>query len=328
MIAVTGANGLLGSFVVRKLLTTKEPFVAFKRQGSDTSLLKDVMEKIEWRDVDILDTETVEEGLQNVQSVIHCAGMVSFNPRDKRRILATNVFGTRNVVNSCINLNIKRLLHVSSVSALGRHKDVKEIDETQRWIDSPLNTPYAESKYLSELEAMRGQEEGLGVVIVNPSVILAPVVTDRSSARIFRYVWDERKFYTRGQMNYVSVLDTAEIIYRLLHSPFESERFIANAGTIAYKSLFEKIADHFNKQAPSVEVKGGLLRFLAWAERMSSGITGKDPLITTETVRLTKTPVYFSNEKIKNKLNFQFQTIDQTLKWCCEYYVRQLNGKK
>jgi nucleoside-diphosphate-sugar epimerase len=328
MIAVTGANGLLGSFVVRKLLEVNEPFVALKREHADTSLLNDILDKIEWRHADILDVESLDDAMRDVRSVIHCAALVSFNPSDKKKILAVNVFGTRNVVNSCISRNVNRLLHVSSVTALGRHKDLNQIDEKQKWMDSPLNTAYAKSKYMAELEVIRGKEEGLNVVIVNPSVILAPGISNRSSARIFHYVWDERKFYTDGQMNYVSVQDTVEIIYRLLHSPFAGERYIASAGVVAYKGLLEKIASNFNKRPPSVELNGGLLTFLGWIENLRSGIAGSEPLVTAEMLRFAKSPVYFKNEKIRNELNFEFQTIDQTLKWCCEYYVRQLNGKK
>jgi uncharacterized protein YbjT (DUF2867 family) len=81
MIAVTGANGLLGSFIIRKLLNENETFIALKRKGSDTSLLEDVNDKIIWHDADVLDPVSLNEAFQQVSHVIHTAAMVSFNPR-------------------------------------------------------------------------------------------------------------------------------------------------------------------------------------------------------------------------------------------------------
>src|SRR5690606_9102157 len=97
MVVVTGANGLLGSYVIRKLLTAGEPFRGLKREGSDTSLLSDLEGQIRWDNVDIRDTEAVYDALEGATKVIHCAALVSFNPSDKRKLYETNVVGTRNV---------------------------------------------------------------------------------------------------------------------------------------------------------------------------------------------------------------------------------------
>src|SRR5690348_6572067 len=147
MIAITGANGLLGSFIVRELLKTNTQFVAIRRKDSDTSLLSDVSRDITWREADVVDLVALNEALQDVSVVIHAAGLVSFNPRDEKKIHAVNVEGTRHVVDACAANNVKRLLHVSSVAALGRQKDQREVDESNKWIDSELNSTYAKSKY-------------------------------------------------------------------------------------------------------------------------------------------------------------------------------------
>src|SRR5688572_12262588 len=111
MIAVTGANGLLGSYIVRNLCKSNTPFVALKRKGSDTSLLEDLKEKITWRDADIIDPVSLDAAFKDVSSVIHTAAYVSFNPRKAKTIFQVNTEGTRNIVNACLDKNIKRLLH-------------------------------------------------------------------------------------------------------------------------------------------------------------------------------------------------------------------------
>lgn len=328
MIAVTGATGLLGSAIIRKLIIEGEQFVAIKRKSSDTSLLGDITQNVSWREADLTDPVSLDDALQGITKVIHAAGLVSFNPRDKKKLYEINVNGTRNLINASLHHDIQRFIHVSSVAALSRPKDVATIDETQKWVESPLNTAYAESKYLSELEVMRGHEEGLNVVIINPSVILGAGDWNRSSAKFFRYVWRGNSFYTDGFMNYVDVSDVASIILRLLRSTHNGERLILNAGSISYKNLFEIIAGHFNKQPPSIKIEKKILSLLARLEGIRSVITGAEPLITKETARLAKTRISYSNDKIRNKLNFEFQSIDDTVKMCCEYYIQHVNGKK
>src|SRR6185369_576794 len=123
--------------------------------------------------------------------------------------------GTRNVVNACLTSGIQRMILISSVAALGRKKGQTEINEESQWTDSELNTDYANSKYLSELEVFRGQEEGMSISIVNPSVILAPANITKSSAKIFDYVLKDRPFYIDGSINYVDARDVAELVFKL-----------------------------------------------------------------------------------------------------------------
>jgi dihydroflavonol-4-reductase len=328
MIAVTGGNGLLGSFIVRELIKSGQPFVALKRSNSDVSLLQDVQDKITWRDADVLDPVSLQEALHEITHVIHAAAMVSFNPRLERAIYNVNVLGTRNIVNACLSNRIKRFLHVSSVAALGRQKDQTLIDEDNKWIESPLNSNYAKSKYLAELEVFRAQEEGLSTLIVNPSVILAPADWHKSSAQLFKYVYDENKFYIDGSLNYVDARDVAAVTCKLLFSTHEEERFILNAGTVSFKEFFENVSRRLNRRAPTIKIGKGFLKILAALEAIRSGVMNTNPLITRETARLSGTSFNYDNKKIRKTLDFKFELIDETLQWCCEHYIKKINHKK
>lgn len=324
MIAVTGANGLLGSFIVRDLLSRNQPVVALRRKGSDTSLLDDVSSQITWRDADVLDPVQLSEALDGVTMVIHTAAVVSFNPRRARFVLDTNVQGTRNVVIESQSKGVQRFVHISSVAALGRQKGQRVIDETNQWVDSPLNTVYAQSKYLAELDVFRASEEGMSVAILNPSVILGPGDWERSSAQLFRYVWKERSFYTDAFLNYVDVRDVSRIACDLLErTDISGERFIVNAGKIHFKDFFSKIAVCLGKKAPSKNLSPGLLDMLARLEALRTRFTKEEPLITRETARLAGTEFFYENAKIRKALSVDFQPIDETIRWCCEYYLRK-----
>jgi dihydroflavonol-4-reductase len=323
MIAVTGSNGLLGSYIVRKLVTNNIPFVALKRKGSNLSLLHDLKESITWRDIDITDAVSVEEALEGVSGVIHTAAYVSFNPRKADTIFQINTEGTRNVVNACLVSNVKRLVHISSVAALGRQKGQDFLSEENKWIDSGVNSMYGKSKYKAELEVFRGQEEGLSTVILNPSVILGYSNWDKSSTQLFKYVWHERPFYINGSLNYVDVRDVADAAVQLFHSSIEGERFIVSGGSIPFKGFFDKTALRFEKKAPSVKVNATLAKLLARIEGVRTWFTGSEPIITRETARLIDTFFQYDNLKLKKAINFNFQTIDATLEWCCEEYKKQ-----
>lgn len=328
MIAISGANGLLGSFVVRKLIQEQKSFVALKRAHSDTKLLDDVADKIEWRNVDVLNPVLLREALDGCTHVIHTAAIVSFNPHRANEVMEINVHGTRNIVNACLEQNIKRLVHISSVSALGRQKDQTVIQEDNKWIDSPTNSLYAKSKYRAELEVFRGQEEGLNTTILNPSVILAPADWNKSSAKLFKYAWNQRPFYIDAYLNYVDVRDVASIVFQFLESDHQAERFVINAGNIPFKLFFEKVARNFQLNPPKIRLSKAMLTLLARADTLRCWLTGSEPLITRETAQLADTQFLYDNKKIKKILNFEFQSIDNTLEWCCYYYNKKFDSKK
>lgn len=328
MIAITGANGLLGSYIVRSLIEAKLPFVALKRKDSDTTSLADVMTNIQWREADVTDYDSLIEAFADVTGVIHAAAIVSYHKRDKEKIKTVNVDGTRHVVNACLQLGIQRLLHVSSVAALGKEKGQTLINENSKWIEGAIVSNYAESKYLAELEVWRGNEEGLKTIIVNPSVILSPTDWNKSSSQLFKYAWQQRPFYTDGSFSAVDVRDVASCIVALYKSTIEAERFILTGASISYLNFFKLAAANFQKKAPTIRVGKSLLQVAAVIETIRGFITSSDPLVTKETAQLAGRSFTYSNEKVKKALNVDFQSIERTITWCCEEYMKKIALKK
>lgn len=322
MIAITGANGLLGNFILHRFVEENIPVVALKRE---TSVVDAALEKhplITWRQADVLDSLSMLTALEGVDTVIHTAALVSFDPRDRKKLLETNVEGTKHVVDACLALKVPRLIHVSSVAALGRQKNVTEISEKSTWVENALNSDYAKSKYLAELEVYRGQEEGLSIAMVNPSIILAPDLQLRSSAQIFKYVIEERRFFIDAQINFVDVRDVVEIIYRIYQKKPEGEKFIANGGNIQLQILLKSIADRLNKKSPSIKINTSLVAIAAWVEELRCKITGARAVISRQSVRSSREKFMYSNTKSVSQLGIRYHSIEETLDWCCE----QLKG--
>ncbi len=328
MVAVTGANGLLGSAIIKQLIDDSIDFVALKRVNSNIDLLASYAPNIRYRDVNILDSSTLLDGFKGVTTVIHTAALVSFNSKRANEIFEVNVEGTKNVVNACLALKVPRLIHVSSVAALGREKSIETIDEKSKWVDSPYNTDYAKSKYQAELEVYRGQEEGLQISIVNPSIILAQGPWIRSSAALFKYVWDENKFYSSGTFNYVDVRDVADLIMKIYQKNNSGKRFIANGGSISSQQLFKEIAKRFGKKAPSILATPFLTSLALKAEFFRSTVTRSEPLVTKQTAKLARETFHYSNQKAINELDMKFKPLEHTLDWCCQYYLANNNTNK
>ncbi len=327
MIAVTGANGLLGSFILRKLAFENIPVIGLHKKGSDLTHLSDLT-NVSWRELEILDPISVEEGIKDATHVIHTAAYVSFNPRLQKNIMAVNVEGTKHIVNACLAQNIQHLIHISSVAALGRKKETPSIDETSRWVESDLNTDYAKSKYLGEVEVWRGAEEGLPVTVINPSVILAPSDWGKSSAQLFHYVWKEKKFYANNLVNYVDARDVAEIIWQVYSQKITGERFIASGGNIEIKDLFDLMAIRFKKEAPSIKIHTRWVSVFARLEELRARFMGREPLITRQTAKITKENFRYLNTKATRQLGISFRKLEETLDWCCNYYLQTYTTNK
>ena len=155
-------------------------------------------------------------------------------------------------------------------------------------------------------------------MVVNPSVVLGEGDWKRSSTQLFKYVFDEKPFYTDGTINYVDVKDVATATLQLLFSDIENERFILNTGHTSYKDLLEKIAFGFNKKAPKTRISPLAAAFIWRVEAVRSWFTGKAPLITRETAKSASSHFIYENDKIKKSLNITFQSLDQTIQRVCE----------
>lgn len=317
MILITGANGLVGSFICRKYLDAGFEVSILVRPSSDLTFLKDIEGRIKIHYGDILDVLSLEQAMQGCKTVVHSAALVSLLGKERKKMFKVNIEGTKNVVNTCLKMGVEELIHISSIAALGRIKEVIQIDENAKWTQSKLNSGYAETKYLSELEVWRGMEEGLNIIIVNPSVVLGIGNWNKSSGQIFKYVHDGNAFYTKGKVNYVDVRDIADAVFILHQNRIYGERFILNAGVSTYKDLFNLIAKELGKKAPSFRVGTILLWMALVFDQLKSLFTRKSPLITRETVILSEMNFFFDNKKIIENTGIDFRPLQETVRWVC-----------
>lgn len=313
-IFVTGGAGLVGKELVQQLLDENYRVRALYHR-SPITIEHPNLEKIQG---DLLDVVLLEDAMDGITHVFHCAALVSYDPADRYRLMKQNVEGTANVVNACIDAGIKKLVYVSSVAAIGRPKDGKPVDETVQWTEENNSSNYGKSKFLAEMEVWRGVGEGLKAVIVNPSLILGGDDWNSGSSAIFKSVYDGFPWYSEGVGGFVDVKDVADAMIRLMNSEISSERFILNSESLSFKEVFQTIAKCFGKKPPHKKVTPFLAELVWRLEALKARITGKKPLVSKETARISFSRVSYDNSKIIASLpGFSFTPITETIARTC-----------
>lgn len=325
MILVTGGSGLLGAALIEALLAQGKKLKAIYNktalpQFNDSNLLQE--------QCDILDVVRLEEVMQGVEQLYHCAGLVSFSGKDADRLYKINVEGTANVVDAAVAAGVKKMVHVSSVAALGRIRVNEVISEKMHWTAETSNSRYGESKYLGEMEVWRGIAEGLNAVIVNPTIILGPGNWNDGSTAIFRSAYEEFPWYTTGTTGFVDVRDVVNAMILLMNSAISEEKFIVSGHNKSYQDIFNGIADAFHKKRPHKKVTPFLAAVVTTLEAIKSMFTAKEPLVTKETAATAMAKAVFDNSKLLRALpQFAYHSIPETIEYSCRILQQKLNNQ-
>ncbi|MDB5023198.1 MAG: family NAD(P)-dependent oxidoreductase [Mucilaginibacter sp.] len=318
MILVTGATGFLGSEVAKQLVLGGNRIRCIKRSSSKIPALLSPFDKnITWVEADLLDIFALGNALAEITQVYNCAAFVSLKQADKEPMIYTNVTGTGNLVNLCVQNGI-RLVHVSSVAAVGQAKPGELINEKHHLDQAAETDGYAISKLESEMEVWRGIAEGLDAVIVNPSIIIGASAGVEGSGALFETVRKGLKFYTLGSMGFVDVEDVAKCMIALMNSGIHSERFIVSAENHNYKDLTAEIAQCFGIKPPATLAKPWMME-LAWrGAALAAAITCNPPAIDKVSARAASITRNFDNSKIKKATGMEFKPLNESVKEVCQ----------
>ncbi len=337
MIFVTGGTGLLGAHLLYDLCTNGKKVVALKRETSNlknveeifsfySANYKELLSNIIWRNGDVEDVFSLQDAMTDCTEVYHCAGLVSFDKKDIDKLLAINSNGTANMINVALDLGIKKFCHVSSVAALSNHDHKGEFTEKVFWKSSPNNSYYAISKYNGEREAWRGSEEGLNVVIVNPTVILGPGCWGQSSSQLLTECAKGIKVYTEGIVGYVDVRDVSKSMISLMEGNYFAEKFIINSENKNYKEVFDLFHKEFGKAPAKYKVGKTILKIGRFGDFIISKLTGSKRRITKDTAISALEKNYFSNKKIIEAIGIQFKSIPDSIQFACSLYKKTINS--
>lgn len=322
MILVTGGSGFLGRHLVQHLSEQGKNVRALYNSCVPNKYLTS-LPGITWQKCDLLDVYAVSEAMQGITDIYHCAAIVTFDPRKREEMLHFNPESTANIVNQAIEQGIRKMVHVSSVAALGRTGDNKKlIDEEQEWGENKYNSAYGLSKYLAENEVWRGVGEGICAAIINPSVIIGgnPMLTtdpefwNKGSAQLMKVAEKEFPFYTEGVNGWVDVQDVVRAMTLLMDTDIESERYILNSGNHSFKEVFTLMAAALSKKPPRFRA-GPVITSIIWRlSLLYSKIAGTNAVITRETASNAQTRSLYNNTKLLNAFpQFRYTSVKDSI---------------
>ncbi len=310
---ITGASGFLGQHLVRHLSAQGQIVRALYNSHPPSDELKQ-LPGVSWVQCDLLDVFAAEEAMRGITNVYHCAAIVSFDPSQRAKMLHFNPESTANLVNQAVAQGIEKLVHVSSIAALGRNGDAKkEIDEEREWEDSKYNSAYALSKFLAEMEVWRGIGEGLNAAIVNPGIILGATTGHDLSAGLMKMVNREFPFYSKGVTSWVDANDVVKAMVMLMNSETEAERYIVSSGNFSYKEIFAEMAKALGKKQPRFAANS-LMTGIGWRVSALLRSIGINSLITRETASNANALSYYNNQKLFSVFpEFSYTPLPQTI---------------
>lgn len=331
MILVTGATGILGRVIVLELLKRGKTVRATKRKSSNlqevrksfqfyTENSNEYFDSIEWIEVDFEDIHSLQNALNGVEEVYHCAAKVSFHPKDEKKIYQTNIEGTKQLLFACQNSSVEKFLFVSSIAVLDGLNENGELDESSDFNPKIDHSAYAISKHFSEMEVWRASAEGLNTVIVNPGIIIGSGNWKESSGTLFKEL-GENAYTFSGGTSYVDVRDVAQISIELMEKNIFGERFILISENKKYQDVANSIKQKLGKQAVKL-VPNGLLKTGVFLNSILGWLIS--PLKMANKVNVQSVTEFnkISNKKVKEKLNYEFIPLEESLVFHLENYKK------
>lgn len=320
---VTGGSGFLGSHLVRALSERGDELRLLARRTSGLDHLADV--EFERSMGDVTDRRAVRRAMQGVDRVFHLAGRTSLRPSDRESVFRTNLRGSRVVFEEALEAEVDRVVHTSTVGAIGVAKPHGTADETTPFEIGHLGLAYVNSKHEAELEAFRLAASGLPVVIVNPSFVLGPDDTGGTSMGLVRrFLLGQIPAYVDGALNIVDVRDVAKGHLLADESGAIGERYILAGRNFTLQRLFADLARISARKPPALKLPARVA--LAGAE--AATWAGVGLATSVGEVRSASQWWTYRNAKAKRELGFKPRAHEETLEDSVRWQLDELGDRK
>ncbi|MBI3364851.1 MAG: SDR family oxidoreductase [Ignavibacteriae bacterium] len=320
-ILVTGATGCVGSNLIAALLERGYTVRAFHREHSNLLALQGL--DVEHRTGDVRDKDSLRRAMEGCDTVFHAAALVSFWKKKYQEQYDVNVIGTRNIINVSLKVGIEKLIHTSSVAALGYRLDGKLIDEMTPYNWGP-NIGYRYTKHLAELEVLNGVSKGLHAVILNPSVIIGPRDVYVHGGQIVRDIKRGRiPIYVRGGMNIVSVHDVVTGHLAAVEHGRSGERYILAGMNFTHKEVFDVAAKVVGGRAPRIRIPVRSAQFAARMFDFIGEVTNKQPWVTSDLISGAGKCNWYTAEKAERELGYHPSSVEDAMRETYEWYVEK-----
>ena len=315
---VTGANGFIGSSIVKELLKDGIEVKALVREGSNTINIDGLdIEKVYG---DIRDKESIKSALKGCDTFYQTAALYTFWSPDQKTFDEINIEGPRTVLSAAQEQEVEKIVYTSSIIAVGYEEKGKLANEETKF-NFWMGNPYARTKYLGELEAKKFCDQGLPIVIVNPGVVLGvgDIKPTPSGEFILNILNKKMPGYYDGGLNLVDVEDVARGHIMAAQKGKIGERYILGNENMTMKEFFDLVAEIGNVDAPKSKISYPMAITLAYIYKVITAITRKEPFITEATAKMIGQYLYYDSSKAIKELGLPQTpirtTIEKAVNW-------------
>jgi dihydroflavonol-4-reductase len=312
-VTITGASGLLGGNLAAELIAQGHEVVAIRRAGSKVSHLDDL--PITWREADLADTAAMTRAFEGSDAVFHCAAAVSILREVRPEMTAANVTGTANVLEAVAAAGVPRLVHTSSVVAIGLSTDGRPCDETATWnFDREgLVDAYAITKRQAE-ELVHAAKDRVDAVIVNPTYMYGPRDARPSSGKLIIDIVKRRvPGTTPGYNNFVDVRDVARGMILAWQHGRRGERYILGGHELTYSDMMRLVASVAGVRPPRFQIPALAARAIGRLGDLVERF-GKEPLVNSTQIRYAYTDKFrFRSDKAMRELGYTYGPLERAI---------------
>ncbi len=314
-ILIIGGSGLLGSYLTKWFIDKGYTHITATYQNSLEQVSPPLRNGAQWEQLTLPNKEEIFNLVEGHDWVIHVAGFVSYNPKDKSKLIDFNTRGTAQVVNACLAADVEHLIYIGSKSVLGREKNNLILDENGPWLDNKYSTSYGLSKYLGELEVWRGVAEGLNASVILPSVILGTGDWNNSSLQMIKRIASKSKWYPGGKTGFVDVRDIVLFTNHLLEKSNSGERWLLCGFNNSYKEIYHAFAQQLGVQVKHQEAAKWLAKIILTVNNLFNRTT-----LGTEMLNQAYGSFSYDSSKSLTVEGFHYTSAEKSIREVAEHF--------
>jgi dihydroflavonol-4-reductase len=305
MVLLTGASGFVGSAVARRLRAAGFPVRALVRTTSPVAHLSDL--GLDFVTGDLRDAASVRQAMVGIRYLFHVAADYRLWARNPDELTQTNVAGTRLLMQEAMRAGVERVVYTSSVATLAARTDGVSADETMPLTEDKAIGVYKRSKVAAERAVEALIAEGLPAVIVNPSTPIGPrdvkptptgrIIVEAASGRMPAFV--------DTGLNMVHVDDVAEGHFAAFERGRIGERYVLGGQNATLADILATVAGAVGRRPPRIRIPRQALMPFAHVTEAVARVTGREPMLTRDGLRMSKNKMFFSSAKAEAELGYR-----------------------
>lgn len=324
IVFLTGASGFVGGAVLRKLTQGGFAIRALVRSTSRRDHLAGSGAHVV--EGDLRDQSGIRKAMSGCRYVFHVAADYRLWSRGRAETFASNLAGTRHVMEAALAAGVERVVYTSSVATLAQPHDGSVADESVSLPEQHGIGAYKRSKIAAE-DLVRNMvaERALPAVIVNPSTPIGPgdlrptptgrIIVEAASGRIPMFV--------ETGLNLVHVDDVADGHLAALQRGTVGERYILGGQNVLFSQMLADIAEMVGRSPPRLRIPWYATLPVACVSEALAFFSGHEPLATLNGVRMARERMFFNSAKAETELGYRARPYRDALRDAVRWFYEE-----